>query len=174
MPRALPVPVREPIAVVAAELDLAYYSVRTIWRRYRDGGVAALPPDYARCGRTGIRGPRLIYRAACWLRRRHPTWGAGLIRAKLVDRYPDEPIADERTLRRWFAAAGLTRPPPPPRAAPPPRATVPHQTWQLDAKEQIRLGDDTRASWLLATDEASGATLEPEVFPPRDLGHGRS
>jgi transposase len=184
MPRALPVPVREliaarirggePIAAVAADLGLAYDTVRTIWRRYRDGGADALVPDYARCGRTGIRGPRLIHRAACWLRRRHPTWGAGLIRAKLVDRYPDAHVADERTLRTWFAAAGLTRPSPPPREAPPPRAAVPHQTWQLDAKEQIALANGERASWLLATDEASGATLEPEVFPPGNLEHGRS
>ena len=183
MPRALPVPVREllvarirggePIAAVAADLGVSYWTARTIWRRFRDGGMDALTPDYARCGRTGIRGPRLIHRAACTLRRGHPTWGAGLIRAVLVDRYPDAHVADERTLRRWFADAGLTGPPPPPRDPPPPRATVPHQTWQLDAKERVRLADGRQVCWLLATDEASGATLEPEVFPPGPLEHGR-
>lgn len=183
MPRALPVPTRElivarirsgePVAAVAEDLGLPFYSARKIWRRYRDGGMAALMPDYARCGRAGIRGPKLIHRAACWLRRLHPTWGAGLIRAKLVDRYPDEHVANERTLRRWFADAGLARPAPPPRAQPTPRATVPHRTWQLDAKEQIPLAGGDRVSWLLAVDEASGAMLEPEVFPPRRLERGR-
>lgn len=62
----------------------------------------------------------------------------------------------------------MTRPPSPRRAPPRPRATVPHQIWQLDAKEQVRLADGSRVCWLLATDEASGATLEPEVFPLGD------
>lgn len=84
MPRALPVPMREllvrriargePIAAVAADLELSYWSVRTIWRRYRDGGTEALEPDYGRCGRPGLRGSRLIHRAACTLRRNHPRW----------------------------------------------------------------------------------------------------
>jgi transposase len=183
MPRAIPVPLREaiatriaagePIAAVAADLDVPFWSARTIWRRYRDGGLAALEPDYARCGRPGLRSPRLIHRAACTLRRRHPGWGAGVIRTLLVERFPEEHVADERTLRRWFQEAGLTRPPPPPREPPPPRATTPHQTWQLDAKEEVRLADGSRASWLLATDEASGATLEPEVFPPGRVEPGR-
>jgi hypothetical protein len=110
MPRALPVPVRElivariraghPLAAVAEDLALSPWSVRTIWRRYRDGGAPALVPDYARCGRPGPRGPRLIHRAACWLRRRHPTWGAQTIRTILVDRYPEAGVADARTLQR--------------------------------------------------------------------------
>ena len=66
MPRALPVPVREPlvariaagepIAAVADGPGLSFWTARTLWRRYRDGGAAALPPDYARCGRRGVRG----------------------------------------------------------------------------------------------------------------------
>lgn len=184
MPRALPVPQRrliverighgEPIAAVAEDLGLSYWTVRTLWRRYRDRGREALTPDYDRCGHPGVRGSRLIYRAAIWLRRRHPGWGAELIRTILGERYPDEPLPAARTLRRWFAAQGLSRPPRPPRQPPPPRATVPHATWQMDAKEQISLADGTRVSWLAITDEASGAILEAAVFPPGDVESGRS
>src|SRR5688572_24416914 len=128
MPRAIPVPEREaivgriaagePVAAVAEDLGRSFWTVRRLWRRYRDGGVAALPPDYARCGRAGVRADRLVYRSACWLRRRHPGWGAELIRTILAERYPDRAIPHERTLRRWFAEAGLTGPPPPPREPP--------------------------------------------------------
>jgi len=182
MPRAIPVPVRHmlvtqiaaghPIAAVAEAAGLSFWTVRTFWRRYRDGGAEALTPDYANCGRRGVQGSQLIARAACTLRRRHPGWGADLIRALLVDRYPDEPMPHVRTLRRWFAARGLTRPTPPPRPPAPPRAREPHQTWQVDAKEQVPLADGTRASWLSATDEATGAALPPVVFPPRLLESG--
>src|SRR5262245_57250205 len=117
MPRAIPVPTREliarrvgageTIAAVAADLGVPYWSARTIWRRFRDGGPEALAPDYANCGRAGVRADPLLYRAACWLRRRHPAWGAGLIRTLLGERYPARPLPNERTLLRWFADRGL-------------------------------------------------------------------
>src|SRR5918992_4650154 len=125
MPRAIPVPLREvvvgrvaagePVAAVAEALGRSFWTARTRWRRYRDGGPAALAPDYARCGRPGVRADRLLYRSACWLRRRHPGWGAGLIRTILAERCPDRAVPHERTLRRWFQAAGLGPPPRPPR-----------------------------------------------------------
>jgi hypothetical protein len=191
MPAAIPVPLRqllveriargEPIAAAAADLGLSFWTARTLWRRYRDRGMDGLAPDHAACGRPGRRGSPLIARAALLLRRRHPTWGAGAIRAILTARYPTEPVPHERTLRRWFAAAGLTRAVPrAPRPPAPPRATTPHDTWQLDAKEQIALASGARACWLVATDEASGACLDPVVFPlrshvprPADRGPGR-
>jgi len=37
-------------AAVAAELGRSPWTVRTIWRRSRDGGAAAVVPRYARCG----------------------------------------------------------------------------------------------------------------------------
>lgn len=86
MPRAVPLPVRrqiaerhragEPLAAIAADLGLSPWTVRKLWRRARDGGDAGLAPAYARCGRPGPRASARIYRAAGWLRRRHPGWGA--------------------------------------------------------------------------------------------------
>ena len=46
------------------------------------------------------------------------------------------------------------------------RATPPHETWQMDAKERIRLRGPEQVSWLRLTDECSGAMLWTEVFPP--------
>ncbi|HEV2109641.1 MAG TPA: helix-turn-helix domain-containing protein [Thermomicrobiales bacterium] len=175
MSRAVPVPLREQLiarhrqgeslAAIARDLRISYWTVRTLWRRYRDAGDAGLVPAYASCGRPGPRGSRRIYRAACWLRRRHPSWGAGPIRALLAQRYPDEPLSHGRTLERWFRAQGLGPPPRRPRPPTGARATDPHAIWQLDATEHIRLADGTQVSWMTPIDEAYGGILTPVVSP---------
>jgi hypothetical protein len=182
MPQAIPVPVRqtivshheagEPLSAIAARLHLSPWSVRQIWRRYRDGGAARLVPDYARCGPREPHTPRCLYRAALWLRRRHPTWGAVVIRLALQQHWPTAPLPHERTLQRWFRRAHLL---PPPRQLPPQnpaRGQAPHQVWQMDAKEKVRLGNGSQASWLTLVDEASGGLIAAEVFPPGRVGEG--
>jgi hypothetical protein len=176
MPQAIAVAVRQQIVerreaggtleAVAGELGLAYYTVRGIWRRYRLRGPGGLGPDYGRCGRWGRRAPRLVERAALTLRRRHPRWGAGLIRVLLQERWPQVAVPSTRTLQRWFGAAGLVAPRrqrlPQERAW----ARAPHEVWQVDATEGQRLASGERASWLAATDECSGAQLGATPFPP--------
>ena len=57
---------------------------------------------------------------------------------------------------------------------------MPHQIWEVDAKERVRLASGQRVSWLAFTDEASGALLATPLSPPgalaerpphRDPGH---
>jgi transposase InsO family protein len=69
-------------------------------------------------------------------------------------------------LQRWLEQAGLN-PPPLLRVAvlDDRRATEPHQVWQMDAVECLRLGDGSGACWLRMTDECSGAILATELFP---------
>src|SRR3954452_13303495 len=126
---------------IAADLGLRPGTVRNLIRRFRTRGSAALAPDYDRCGRhqTGRADPHLIAEAT-GLRREHPTWGAGLIRVILAERHPGRALPSERTLQRAFVRAELN---PAPagrrRAASYVRATRPHETWQVDASEHIRL-----------------------------------
>jgi hypothetical protein len=98
------------------------------------------------------------------LRRLHPGWGAGRIRVELHRLDAPAPLPSLPTLRRWLARAGLA----PPRDRRPatrqPRATQPHQVWQMDAAEQIRLRQGPGACWLRLVDEASGAFLLTRVF----------
>ena len=177
MPKPVPVAVRqviverhekgETLEAIAAELEMSFWTVRNIWRGYRDRGEAGLRPDYGSCGRKGVRAPRKVYRAALWLKRAHPTWGAGLIRVLISERWPGLEVPHERTLQRWFRAAGLNRAsrqrfPRPKRE----RGQAAHDVWQMDAKERIELSDDSRASWLMITDERTGAALQGKVFPP--------
>jgi hypothetical protein len=183
MPRALPLPLREQIIhlhlhghsliEVARILHLKERSVRQIWQRYREASAAGLSPRYDRCGRPGIRFPAALYAAALAWKRAHPRWGAGFIRVLLAERFPDLALPGERTLQQWFRAAGRS----PVRAERPPmerdRAREVHEVWEMDAKEQMRLADGSGTSVLTVTDEASGALLGTEVFPPVSLEAGR-
>ena len=180
MPRPIPVPVRQAMfrlwqqgqgtSDIAATLGLARSTVRRLLGRFRSNGSEGIAPDYHRpplveASSSGVE------QAALRLRREHPTWGAGLIRVHLLQGMPGEPVPAERTLQRWFVRADLS---PAPAGRRPrvdlARATVPHETWQMDAKEHIRIQTREEVSWLRLTDECSGAVLWTAVFPPRNLG----
>jgi hypothetical protein len=159
-------------AAVAAALKIKARSVRQIWTRYRRGGAAGLMPDYQRCGHPGSRFPAALREAALTAKRAHSRWGAGFIRIQLAEQFPEQALPGTRTLQEWFQAAGLQ----PARAQQPPvardRAHTAHEVWEMDAKERMRLADGSGASTLAVTDEASGALLATEVFPPVSLGPG--
>lgn len=178
MPRSIPVPVRweiverhrdrkESLRSIACLLGLSEDGVRKIWRQYRDEGDVA--PRYSRCGQREHEFSRLAYRGALTLKRRHPTWGAGYIIVCLRERWPDLSLPSERTVQRWFRKAGLT----PLRSVGPPqqrrRGKQPHEVWEVDATEQVKIEGDTQASWLSCVDEATGAVLTTAVFSPRAL-----
>ena len=182
MPRAVPYPLREQVihlherghslTAIAQRLSLPYPTVRDLWRRYREQGVAGLDVHYERCGRRGVRAPAALYAAALALKRAHPRWGGPVIRLELAQQFPAAPLPGVRTLQTWFAQAGLQ----PTRAVLPPtqrqRARQVHEVWELDAKERLRLQDGTGTSLLTATDEASGTLLGLVPFPPVSLGTG--
>lgn len=182
MGRPVPMTTREQIVhrheagkslqAIAADLELSPYTVRNLWRRYRDHGWAGLAPHYEACGRKGPQCSARVYRGALWLKRAHPKWGARLIRMVLAEKWPEEYMPHERTLQRWFRQAGLNRQ----RGHQPSRhhgrGVEPHGVWAMDAKENIRLGSGERVSWLIISDEASGAVLAGAIFPPGDLVPG--
>lgn len=184
MGRALAVPLREEIvkrhqrgetlAETAKQLRLSFYTVRKIWRRFRDRGPPGLKPDYDRCGPSGPWSDGRIHRAALWLKRRHPAWGAPYIGLLLKQKWPDRVVPDARGLQRWFRVSGLQprrlRKTLQNRA----RGRTPHEVWQVDATEHHRLANGTQASWLTVADEHSGAILAAPVFPPRALAVGKS
>ena len=183
MPLAIAKPVREELVrrrlqgesltAIAADLSLKYRTVRGLWQRYRRQGEQALEPDYGRCGRRGPRFAPPLCEAALALRREHPRWGAGLICLQLREQFPDQEMPSERTVNRWLRQAGLQplrgkRP----QTAQCRRGQKPHEVWQMDAKECIRLGDGQVCSQLSVVDEASGAAVGAIAFPPAVLEPG--
>jgi len=176
MPRAIPYPIRQDIiqrhqaghslAAIAQELQLSYRTVRTFWRRYCASGDAGLQPSYARCGPQQRAFPPNLQHAARTFKRDHPRWGAGLIQLQLRKQFPSQPLPSWRTLQRWWQQDGLQ---PARRRAPPVarmRGQQPHEVWELDAKERIRLQDGSWSSVVSVVDEASGALLAARPFPP--------
>jgi len=182
MPAAVPQPVRQTLwhlhqrgldtATIAARLHLA---PRTVQRLRRDFGRAQQPrPAGYRPGpgRPTATTASLRQLLVHW-RQEHPHWGAPYLRLRLQAAFPDLPWPSSRTLQRWLAAAQL----PPAQAGRPPatqyqRAGQPHQTWQLDATDQMSLADGSGVSWLRLVDEASGAFLRTVVFPLATLWPG--
>jgi hypothetical protein len=178
MPAPVPLPIRRAIwrrhrrGATAAELSrdfrLPPRTVRGLLARGRARGEAGLAPDPTRRP-SPPPPPHPAREPALALRREHPGWGAALIRIALED-HGVRPLPGVRTLQRWFRAAGLG--PAPPGRRPESsltRAREPHETWQVDAAEEIRTGDGRRASWLRVADEFTGAVLWTAVFPPGAL-----
>lgn len=130
-----------------------------------------LSVHYQNCGAKKPLTNAMLVRAALWLKRLHPSWGAPFIHLKLVERYGKQSTPAIRTLQRWFGKQGLNKPCQ--RLSQPGIGTskAVHNIWQVDAKENLTLLDGTQACYLTITDEHSGAGLDGLVFP---LGAHRS
>lgn len=176
MPKPIPVAIRRQIVErreqgerlnrLAEDLSMPYESVRKVWRLYRREG--RIHPNYHACGKRGVKASQRVYRAAIWLKRQHPTWGAPLIRQVIHDKWTDEKVPHERSLQRWFVQAGLVvKKAKVEGQARLGRGKAPHNIWEMDSREAIQLANGEKVSWLLVSDEASGAILSGEVFPPR-------
>lgn len=177
MGKAVPYAIRELIvkrhqagesaSSLAMELQLSYDVVCKICRNFKQLGQAALVPQYARCGRKPVYDVILKERVKAFRENEEAcTLGAPYIRSKMLAEgvYPKFP--HERTIQRWFRAAGLNRPVGRGAKHYPGYSVVPHETWQVDAKENLVLADDSEVCYLNCTDEASGTFLHGEVFPP--------
>jgi transposase len=182
MPRPIPIPIRlaafrlwkqgRQTHEIAAWLGLARSTVRRLLARFRSRGDQGLEPSYHRPTNAPVE-PPVVIQAALRLRREHPTWGGGFIREVLLLGMPEEVVPSVRALQRWFVKYDLN---PAPSGRRPvvgmARSVVPHETWQMDAKEHIKLSTDDEVSWLRISDECSGAILWSAVFPPGGLHSG--
>jgi hypothetical protein len=180
MPAPLPLPVRQALwqrflrgqspTTIAQALGLAPRTVRHLLRRLRDGGPDALAPTYRSPQVPPDPMTQQLHDQTIAWRREHPQWGSGLLRVFLLRDFPQATIPCTRTLQRWLEQAGLG---PAPSGRRPsldtPRAGHPHEVWQVDAAEQVRLRSGQRVSWLRMVDECSGAVLATAVFPPREM-----
>jgi transposase len=144
MPRPIPVPVRQAASrlwqqgcqthQIAASLELPRSSVRRLLGRFRRCGAEGVSPSYHRPTTAPVE-PPVAVGAALPMRREHPTWGAGIIRLRLLRGRPEGIVPPARALQRWFvkyesAPAPTGRGPGGDMA----RSALPHETWQMDAK----------------------------------------
>ena len=178
MPAAIAVPIRKEIVErrirgesfrqISREMDMGYDSVRAVWRHWEKHGK--LSPNYANCSQPGPRKAPQMTEHALAMKRDHPRWGAKLILIKLAEEFPDETLPSERTLQRWFRRLGLNNGRDIKKGGKIiERGKEAHEVWAIDAKEKIKLADESKVSWLTITDEGSGAILDATVFPPQTL-----
>lgn len=154
------------MSVIAAQWQVSEKSVRRLLRRFEQRGAQGTDNDYHHCGQR-LDGD--WKQRAAQVRHEHPDWGAEMIRLHLLDEEAGLLVPSGRTLQRWLRQMDLqparqgrrpkgTRPPRRP------RADQPHQHWQIDAAEGMKLKCHGYASWLRIVDECSGAFLMTEVF----------
>jgi hypothetical protein len=89
-------------AQISQELNVPFATVKYIWGNYKKEGEIGLLTKYANCGVKTIRSELKMYRVTMWLKRLHPSLGAGRIRIGLQSRYDENIIPSERTMQRWF------------------------------------------------------------------------
>ena len=174
MGKAIALPLRQRIVelkqqghtlqAISQQLDLSFAAVRLIWSRFKQQGQHGLLTRFGQCGPQPPAQTNPVFRAARWLRHRHPQWGSPLIQALLHKRYGQH-VPSIRTLNRWYKWAGLTPPRSKPNTVVIGRAKAVHNIWQVDAKEQLVLADGQPTCYLTVTDEHSGAWLTSLVFP---------
>ena len=152
---------------IARRFGLSLRTVQRLCRRFEEFGEQGLEPEYERCGKR--QAPHWKQQVA-EARQEHPTWGAELIRLRLRAGDDEEELPSTRTMQRWLKELELNPAPAGRRALGPrparlERAVRPHEAWQIDAAELIRLKNGERVCWLRFTDECSGAFLKTWVFP---------
>jgi hypothetical protein len=183
MPAPLPIPVRRQIeqlhqqgwAVprIADHLGLALRTVRRLVGTIRST-PDRIAPDYRDDNRRGC---CLDPDRQQWVRdltSAHPGWGAQYLRIRLGEMDSATVWPSVRTLQRWMAEVRPSEDRATRRRDRDPRATQTHDTWQVDAVEQLALATGELVSWLRVTDEASGAFLHTRVFSLQPLPPRRS
>jgi transposase InsO family protein len=156
----------ESLTQIAQSLSLNRYTVRGGWRRYRDGGWAALRPYQAQGRARLARFDPLVRYGALRLKCEHPGWGVDQVRLALCRRPSLAGMALPKRsslaaylapfLRRIQPQRRLPTQRPQPLVAP---TQAVHQRWQMDFKGEIKLPPIGVVQPWVVCDEPCGAPL---------------
>lgn len=166
-----------PLREIAAELDCAYETARKWWRYQRDGKQAAARGRPAK----GILStyPEQVRTEAINIKRAHPHWGPANVKLEMKERLSltDEELPSDARLSGLFKAKCPEAVQPRQRRTypekPPPTAIIPHQCWQTDTKEGVRLGDDDVANILEVRDPFAAFMIASQAFVTTSEKHWR-
>lgn len=155
---------------IADRYKVSYNTVRTICQTYEERGASALVPDYSNCGRIVDATAEKAYRLVRLVSHFHSHWGVPYILTRIEVDFPDLPLQSIRHYQRRLKAQRPVDKIPPPTI---PREDIvndvrqPHDEWQIDAKEQIKLASGKEVCYLNITDTKTHALLKAKTFPPR-------
>ena len=160
----------ESVPSVAQKLGISARSARHLVQRFCEHGEAGLKIHYDHCGPQQPYADRVVVERAKRLRGEHPLWGAPLMRVIFKKEFENR-TPSVRTLQRWFCEGQPCR-----RSSRPPvpkqKTKTPHEVWQMDAAEELRLASGKKVSWLRLVDECTEAFLKTDVFPLGSVEHG--
>ena len=144
-------------------------------RRHRAEGAAGLAPRSRAPHRPGNAMAGEIAAAIVALREAHPFWGPKKLRAKLLQRAPQETWPAASTIGDLLRREGLVGPRPRRRAAPAPTrpfapVTAPNDLWCIDFKGWFRTRDGVRCDPLTLSDADSRYLLACQIVAPTEAG----
>lgn len=151
-------------ASVSRELNLGYPGVAKVWREFRTKGALALELGFHRCGRKSPYSTPIRDAIDAKLSVNEQL-GAPIIRSRLLAENTFEHVPHERTIQRWWKAAGKNKARSRGARSSRQYARHAHHTWQIDGKEQVDLADGSQVSYLSITDEDTCSFLRGHVFP---------
>ncbi|MBL8676939.1 MAG: hypothetical protein JNJ47_05920 [Alphaproteobacteria bacterium] len=135
---------------------------------YKEKGEAAYKADYSRCGKTDRHhfSEDIVNQVNFY---REGQIVAYYVYSILKETYPEDLVPSPRTMQRmWEKAGGTPRKKRRKGQSANSWTKEVHHTWQIDGKEQIRLGSGEEVSWVNIADEATSTSLHAEVFPPQE------
>lgn len=155
---------------ICALTGLSYNTVRALCHRHTAEGEAGLVPRTARCGRRVKLPDEICFRLVRLVSYAHPNWGVPYIVVLLRRRHPGLSFQSVRHYQRRLGAGAPRKLPPAvvPREQAGDRARLPHDVWQIDAKERIAFDPSPSGEvcFLNVTDEKTSALLCAAAFPP--------
>lgn len=151
--------------VIASKYGYSVSGVKKIYYRYKRLGKAGLSDNYHLCGSkyAYAKDMRALITSS-----RKGKEGALFIRSVLQEKFPAERIPHERTIQRWWKSLGLNQPKGRPKKGKANWTNEAHDTWQIDGKERIEMGNGEEVSWINTVDEASISQLDTKLFPPEN------
>jgi DNA-binding CsgD family transcriptional regulator len=151
---------------IALELKISLRTAKNWLKRYQTEGETGLIARYKNCGCWVKAEDEKSFRLVRLIKNLHPTWGVPFILVKIKDKYPELKM---QSIRHYQRRLSVVHDHMPKEILPKPsveRSRTAHDCWQIDAKERLVLQDGQRACYLTITDEATGAILAAESFPP--------
>jgi hypothetical protein len=153
---------------IALQEKVNYGAVKRLISRYKTEGEKGLLPKYDQCGSKRSYESELSYRLVRLYKHYHPQWGVVYILMKLRDKYPLLPLCVSRVYERRLKSENkltIVKNPPLQLDYHVERSRLPHDAWQVDAKELLRTLSGQTACYLTIADEKTGCFIEAKVFP---------
>ena len=158
---------------VAEETGWSFECVRYWWRCCRDGGRKALDPPDGRGQRGGPMStfPEEVRFSFLRIKKEHPGWGAAVARPRVAERLslPEDELPSISTIERYWAKFPDRlyqhhHKRQPSKESKGPKPKEPHERWQADFKEKVKVEGIGRVDVFNIRDDATPVKIGSFVY----------